>query len=152
MGTTSSVGSYARTNSQLDFSQLVYDGLLEEVANCIQRQAINRIVEFNFGNIDLAPTFSFDKFKSGDIQALFEVVKPLIDSGVVDSENGAVQDSIAMLFKKETGLSYVNDELTMPDENFDYTEPTEDLTTTILDDLDTVITDIDNNDITGQTD
>lgn len=152
MGTTSSVGSYARTNSQLDFSQLVYDGLLEEVANCIQRQAINRIVEFNFGNIDLAPTFSFDKFKSGDIQALFEVVKPLIDSGVVDSENGAVQDSIAMLFKKETGLSYVNDEPVMPDENFDYTEPTEDLTTTIIDDLDTVITDIDTNDITGQTD
>lgn len=140
MGTTSSVGSYARTNSQVDFSQLVYDGLLEEVANCIQRQAINRIVEFNFGNINLAPTFSFDKFKTGDIQALFTVVKPLIDAGVVDSENNAVQDSIAMLFKKETGLSYVNEEVNMPLEDFGYQEPSpsngEDLTANILSDLD----------------
>lgn len=152
MGTTGSVGSYARTNSQLDFSQLLYDGFLEEIANCIQKQAINRIVEFNFGSIDLSPTFSFDKFKTGDIKTLFEVIKPLIDSGVVDSENDAVQDSIAMMFKKETGLTYVNDEPVMPVENFDYTEPTEDLTTSIIDDLDTVITDIDNNDITGQTD
>ena len=108
LGTTNAVGSYARTNSQLEFSQLIFDGILEEIANCIQKQAINPIVEFNYGTIDIAPTFSFDKFKSGDIKELFEVIKPLIDSGVVDSENDAVQDSIAMIFKKETGLNYVN--------------------------------------------
>ena len=139
MGTTSKVGSYALGNSQVDFSQLVYDGILEEIANCIQKQAINPIVEFNFGNIDLSPTFSFDKFKTGDIKALFDVVKPLIDAGVVDSENDAVQDSIAMLFKKETGLNYVNDEVEMPDEDFGYQEQTsigENLTDNIISDLD----------------
>ena len=139
MGTTSKVGSYALGNSQLDFSQLVYDGILEEIANCIQKQAINSIVEFNFGNTDLAPTFSFDKFKNGDIKALFDVVKPLIDSGVIDSENDAVQDSIAMIFKKETGLTYVNEEPVMPEENFNYqeTEPVEEgLTDEILTELD----------------
>ena len=139
MGTTSSVGSYARTNTQLDFSQLVFDGILEEIANCIQKQAINRIVEFNFGDINLAPTFSFDKFKTGDIKTLFEVIKPLIDSGVVDSENDAVQDSIAMMFKKETGLNYVNDGPVMPEEDFSYQEPVdEDLTDSILTDLDDI--------------
>ena len=141
MGTTNAVGSYALSNSQVDFSQLIYDGILEEIANCIQKQAINPIVEFNFGNIDIAPTFSFDKFKSGDIKALFEVVKPLIDSGVVDSENDAVQDSIALMFKKETGLNYVNDELVMPEEDFSYQETApigETLTEDILSDLDAI--------------
>ena len=135
MGTTSKVGSYALGNSQLDFSQLVYDGILEEIANCIQKQAINPIVEFNFGSVDLAPTFSFDKFKNGDIKTLFEVIKPLIDAGVIDSENDAVQDSIAMIFKKETGLNYVNEEPEMPTEDFTLPPNGEDLTTNILNNL-----------------
>ena len=135
LGTTNAVGSYARTNSQLEFSQLIFDGILEEIANCIQKQAINPIVEFNYGDISLAPTFSFDKFKSGDIKALFEVVKPLMDSGVVDSENSAVQDSIAMLFKKETGLIYTNEEPEMPEEDFQLPANGEDLTSNILNNL-----------------
>ena len=138
MGNVNSVGSYARTNTQMDFGQLVMDGILEEIANVIQKQAINPIVEFNFGDITLAPTFSFDKFKSGDIKTLFEVIKPLIDAGVVDSENDAVQDSIALIFKKETGLNYVNEEPVMPEEDFGYQEPVsgEFLTDDILSELD----------------
>ena len=121
LGTTNAVGSYARTNSQLEFSQLIFDGILEEIANCIQKQAINPIVEFNFGSIDLAPTFSFDKFSTGDLEKLFSILKPLMDSGVVDSENTTIQDSIALLIKKETGLNYVNTEpdMTRLNEEFD---------------------------------
>jgi hypothetical protein len=77
-------------------------------------------VEWNFGDITLSPTFSFDKFTTGDLAGLFNVVKPLIDSGVVDSENKTVQDSIALMFKKETGLTYTNEEPTMPEEDFGY--------------------------------
>jgi hypothetical protein len=65
-------------------------------------------------------------------------VKPLIDSGVVDSENKAVQDSIALMFKKETGLIYSNeDETVMPDEDFEYQESVGNdyLTSEILDNL-----------------
>ena len=44
------------------------------------------------------------------------------------------------MFKKETGLHYVNDEPEMPEENFDYQEPVngELLTDNILNDLDAV--------------
>ena len=44
-----------------------------------------------------------------------------MQSGVVDSENKAVQDAIALLFKKETGLQYRNDEVDMTglEEEFD---------------------------------
>ena len=145
LGDTSQTGTYAQSQTQLDFGKLVFDGILEEIANGFQKQIINQIVEWNFNDINLAPTFSFDKFTSGDIQALFEIVKPLIDSGVIDSENDAVQDSIAMIFKKETGLIYSNDEPVMPEEDFDYQQPVngETLTADILSDLDAITEQID---------
>ena len=58
-----------------------------------------------------------------------------MDSGVVDSENSAVQDSIAMLFKKETGLIYTNEEPEMPPEDFNLPPTGEDLTSNILNNL-----------------
>ena len=134
----SQTGSYAQSQTQLEFGQIVFDGILEEIANCFQKQIINPIVEWNYGDVSLAPTISFDKFTTGDLNALFSTLKPLIDSGVVDSENKAVQDSIALMFKKETGLHYINEEPEMPTENFDYQEPApieEELTTDIIDDL-----------------
>lgn len=151
LGDNSQTGTYAQSQTQLEFGNMVFDGILEEIANIIQEQIINRTVEFNFGDAQ-PPVFSFDKFSSGDLEKLFNIIKPLMDNGTLDSENSAVQEALALLFKSEAGVEYTNDEVSMPDENFDYTEPTEDLTTTIIDDLDTVITDIDNNDITGQTD
>lgn len=110
LGDNSQTGTYAQSQTQMEFGQIVFDGLLEEIANCLQKQVINRIVEWNYGDISLAPTISFDKFTSGDLERLFNIIKPLMDSGVVDSENKTVQDSIALLFKKETGLHYENTE------------------------------------------
>ena len=121
LGSQSTTGSYAQSQTQLEFGKIVFDGILEEIANCLQRQVINNIVEWNFGDISLSPTISFDKFTTGDLAALFNTLKPLIDSGVIDSENKAVQDSIALMFKKETGLHYSNEEETvMPEEDFGY--------------------------------
>ena len=121
LGSQSTTGSYAQSQTQLEFGKIVFDGILEEIANCFQRQVINNIVEWNFGDISLSPTISFDKFTTGDLAALFNTLKPLIDSGVIDSENKAVQDSIALMFKKETGLHYSNEEETvMPEEDFGY--------------------------------
>ena len=120
LGSQSTTGSYAQSQTQLEFGKIVFDGILEEIANCLQRQVINNIVEWNFGDISLSPTISFDKFTTGDLAALFNTLKPLIDSGVIDSENKAVQDSIALMFKKETGLTYSNEEPTMPEEDFGY--------------------------------
>lgn len=124
MGDNSQTGTYAQSQTQLDFGMLVFDGILEEIANCIQKQIINPIVKWNYGDITLAPTISFDKFTTGDLSKLFTVIKPLIDSGVVDSENKAVQDSIALIFKKETGLHYVNESTVPVDEtNYEYQPP-----------------------------
>jgi hypothetical protein len=152
LGDNSQTGTYAQSQTQLEFGNMVFDGILEEIANIFQEQLINRIVEFNFGSGVKAPVISFDKFSSGDLEKLFNIIKPLMDNGTLDSENSAVQESLALLFKSEAGVEYTNEEPVMPEENFNYTEPTEDLTTPIIDDLDTVITDIDTNDITTEID
>ena len=137
MGNSNDTGSYARSNTQLQFTQLVFDGILEEIANCFQKQVINPIVEWNYGDRSLAPTISFDKFTTGDLAGLFNTIKPLIDSGVIDSENKAVQDSIALLIKKETGLTYTNEEEPLNNLNEDFTLPPngEDITANILDNM-----------------
>jgi phage gp29-like protein len=134
MGNSNDTGSYTRSNTQLQFTQLVFDGILEEIANCFQKQIINPIVEWNYGDVTLAPTFSFDKFTSGDLNLLFTTIKPLIDSGVVDSENKAVQDSIALMFKKETGLQYTYEEEPI-NEEFDLPPTGEELTTNIIENM-----------------
>lgn len=138
LGDNSQTGSYSQSKTQLEFGSLVFDGILEEIANTWQKQVINRIVEWNFGDIERAPTISFVKFTTGDLELLFNVLTPLIQNGIVDSENKAVQDSIALLFKKETGLTYSNEEeVIMPEENFNE-EPVsgETLTDDILTELD----------------
>ena len=117
MGDNSQTGTYAQSQTQLDFGMLVFDGLLEEIANCFQKQVINPLTKWNFTDINLAPTIAFDKFTTGDLTGLFNIIKPLIDSGVIDSENKAVQDAISLIFKKETGLHYENNEF---NDNTDY--------------------------------
>lgn len=140
MGDNSQTGTYAQSQTQLEFGNMVFDGILEEIANTIQGK-INMIVEFNFGAAAKSPIFSFDKFTSGDMKKLFEIVKPLMDSGVVDSENSAVHEALTLLFKAEAGVEYVNEEPEMPEENFDY-QPAppiaDDLTKDIIDDLNAI--------------
>jgi len=137
LGDTSQTGSYAQSNTQLEFGSLVFDGILEEIANIFQEQLINRIVEFNFGKGVKAPIISFDKFSSGDLEKLFNIIKPLMDNGTLDSENTAVQEALALLFKSEAGVEYTNDEVDMPFEDFNL-QPVngETLTEDILSDLD----------------
>ncbi len=136
LGDNSQTGTYAQSKTQLEFGSLVFDGILEEIANIFQEQVINPIVRFNYGNEAQAPIISFDKFTSGDLEKLFNIIKPLMDTGVLDSENTAVQESLALLFKSEAGVEYVNEEEPIT-EDYGYQEPVdgEKLTENIISDL-----------------
>ena len=139
MGDNSQTGTYAQSQTQLEFGSMVFDGILEEIANTIQESIVNRVIEFNYGKGVKAPVFSFDKFTSGDMKKLFEIIKPLMDTGVIDSDNSAVHESLALLFKSEAGVEYVNTEPEMPPEDFGYQPPLDDISTQdILDDLDAI--------------
>ena len=135
LGDNSQTGTYAQSKTQFDFTMHVYDGILEEIANTFQEQLINPIVEFNYGKGVKAPIISFDKFSSGDMEKLFNIIKPLMDNGTLDSENSAVQESLALLFKAEAGVEYTNEEPTLPEEDFTLPPNGDELTTNILDNL-----------------
>lgn len=140
MGDNSQTGTYAQSQTQLEFGQLVFDGILEESANSIQ-QKLDFITELNFGSDRKSPLFSFDKFTSGDMKKLFEIIQPLMKDGVIDSENSAVHEALTLLFKAEAGVEYVNEEPEMPEEDFDYQpDPpiADDLTNDIIDDLNAI--------------
>lgn len=139
LGDNSQTGTYAQSQTQLEFGSLVFDGILEEIANIIQEQMIDRVVTYNFGTEAKSLVFSFDKFSSGDLQKLFTILQPLMANGTLDTENSAVHEALALLFKAEAGVEYVNEEPKMPEENFDYQQSTgigENLTDNILNDLD----------------
>ena len=138
LGDNSQTGTYAQSKTQFDFTMQVYDGILEEIANIFQEQLINNLVEFNYGKGVKAPVISFDKFTSGDMEKLFNIIKPLIDTGVVDSENSAVQEALTLLFKSEAGVEYTNEEPNMPEENFNIPPNGETLTNDILNDLNAI--------------
>ena len=139
LGDNSQTGTYAQSQTQLEFGSLVFDGILEEIANIIQEQMIDRIVTYNFGTEAKSPVFSFDKFSSGDLQKLFTILQPLMANGTLDTENSAVHEALALLFKAEAGVEYVNEEPTMPEENFQISKVNgETLTTDIISGLDGV--------------
>ena len=138
MGDNSQTGTYAQSQTQLEFGNMVFDGMLEEAAENIQSQVINPIVAYNFGSKRKAPIISFDKFTSGDMQKLFSIIQPLMQTGAIDPENSAIQEALALLFKSEAGVEYVNEEPEMPVEDFSYQEPStgdEAATSDILDNL-----------------
>ena len=138
LGDNSQTGTYAQSYTQLEFGKLVFDGILEEIANTIQKQIINPLIEMNYGDKTLAPILTFDKFTTGDYTTLLSTIKPLIDNGTINADNTVVQDTIAQYFKRETGLIY-DDELPEYD-NEPLPPNNEDLTNTILSDLNAINT------------
>lgn len=138
LGDNSQTGTYAQSQTQLEFGNMVFDGILEEIANIIQTQIINPITQFNFGDNIKAPVISFDKFTQGDMQKLFSIITPLMTNGTLDSDNSAVQESLALLFKSESGVEYTQETTTTNNLNEDFGIPPvegETVTTDILNDL-----------------
>ena len=103
---SNTTGSYAQSNTQLNFLYIIYNGILEDIANTIQRQIINPIVRFNYGDNVKAPIFSFDKFDNMDYKTIFEIINGLIGNGTISSDDGAVHETIAKLFRSTVDVEY----------------------------------------------
>ena len=126
---TTSTGSYAQASTQLQFTQKIYDGILDDIANTLQTQVIDRIIALNYSNLDeegneldtiiASPRFVFDKFETIDFKELFEILGGIIDKGGLDTENESYQDLLTMLFKAKAGLDYEPEEVDYDESVFD---------------------------------
>ena len=103
---SNTTGSYAQSNTQLRFLYSIYNGILEDIANVIQRQIINPIIQFNFGDEVKAPVFSFDKFDEIDYKSIFEIITGLINTGTISSDNSAIHETISSLLRSTVGIEY----------------------------------------------
>ena len=115
---SNTTGSYAQSNTQLEFLYIIYNGILEDIANVIQRQVINPIVRFNFGEEVKAPIFSFDKFDNIDYKTIFEIINGLVSNGTISSDDGAVHETISKLFRSTVDVEYNREDNTSIVEDF----------------------------------
>lgn len=103
---SNTTGSYAQSNTQLNFLYIIYNGILEDIANIIQRQLINPIIKFNYGDTVKSPIFSFDKFDDTDYKTIFEIINGLVSNGTISSDDGAVHETIGKLFRSTMDVEY----------------------------------------------
>lgn len=106
---SNTTGSYAQSQTQLTFLYTIYNGILEDVANTIQRQIINPVIEFNYGDTVKPPVFSFDRFDDTDYKTLFEIVNSLINTGTLASDNNAVHEALSKMFRTVVDVEYNQD-------------------------------------------
>ena len=77
--------------------------------------------------------------QQGQADCRHRVLEEVLPCRPADSDNSAVHESLALLFKSEAGVEYVNTEPEMPPEDFGYQPPLDDISTQdILDDLDAI--------------
>ena len=106
---SNTTGSYAQSQTQLTFLYTIYNGILEDIANTIQRQIINPVIEFNYGDTVKPPVFSFDRFDDTDYKTLFEIVNSLINTGTLASDNNAVHEALSKMFRTVVDVEYNQD-------------------------------------------
>lgn len=116
---SNTIGSYAQSNTQLEVLYIIYNGILESIANVIQRQIINPIVRFNFGEEVKAPIIGFDKFENSDYKMIFEIINGLIGNGILSSDNQAVHESISNFFRNNLDIEYNHEDNTDIVEDFE---------------------------------
>ena len=106
---SNTTGSYAQSQTQLTFLYTIYNGILEDIANTIQRQIINPVIKFNYGDTVKPPVFSFDRFDDTDYKTLFEIVNSLINTGTLASDNNAVHEALSKMFRTVVDVEYNQD-------------------------------------------
>ena len=115
---SNTTGSYAQSQTQLTFLYTIYNGILEDIANTIQRQIINPVITFNYGDTVKPPVFSFDRFDDTDYKTLFEIVNSLINTGALASDNNAVHEALSKMFRTVVDVEYNQDNNTNIVEDF----------------------------------
>lgn len=130
LGDTSQTGSYAQITGQQDFMLYIMNGILTDVAGCLQR-VINDLVTYNYGADARAPNISFENFIAKDILGLMNTLKGFIDNGSFDSDNQGFKELLGKAFMSQADIkldlnTITDTTATLEDEtNFDYQPPLE---------------------------
>lgn len=101
-GQADTSGSYAQSQTQIDVTKMLLDGVHEELAAAIQK-ITDQLVSWNMSQAK-APKISFEKFEDKDIISLLNALKPYFDSFVLDPKATWFSEVIAVAVKELSGV------------------------------------------------
>ena len=117
LGDNSQTGTYAQSQTQKDIAEYIFDGVLSDIANTIQKQIINPLITINYGEEVDYPLFEFEKFNKPDLKGLLTVIQSLINDNIISDSNPAVHELISKILMEEAGIVY-NESDTEIEEDF----------------------------------
>ncbi len=109
LGQMDTSGSYAQSESQIDVTKMLLDGVHEEIAGRIQHFT-DRLCEWNYSQAQ-APKVSFEKFEEKDIVKLLDALQPYARDMLIDLEADWFGEVLSMVIKEHTGLEVDKDSI-----------------------------------------
>ena len=110
MGQMNDSGSLSQSQTQIEITRMLLDGVHEEIAGGIQNKT-DEIAGWNFATAD-PPKVSFEKFEDKDILALMAALNPYIQSMVLDSDSDWFSQIVSMAVKEYSGIDVDPDSIT----------------------------------------
>ena len=118
MGDGGQTGSYSQSNSQMQMTLNIFNGIHEDVAACFQGM-INEIVTWNFGANAKAPKFKFESFIGKDYLGLLNALQPYAQNMLVDTTSPWFEELIATTVQEQSGIKVDRDTVTEDDDEAD---------------------------------
>jgi hypothetical protein len=102
MGQMNDSGSLAQSQTQIEVTRMLLDGVHEEIAGAIQKKT-DELTGWNFNNAD-PPTIGFEKFEDKDILALLSTLQPYVADMSLDADTHWFSELISLAAKEYAGL------------------------------------------------
>lgn len=118
MGDGGQTGSYSQSNSQMEMTLNIFNGIHEDIAACFQ-EMINEIVEWNFGLSAKAPNFKFESFIGRDYLGLLQALQPYCQNMLIDTSSPWFEELISTAVQEQSGIKVDKETVTNEDEDAD---------------------------------
>ncbi len=118
MGDGGQTGSYSQSNSQMEMTLNIFNGIHEDIAACFQ-EMINEIVEWNFGSSAKAPNFKFESFIGKDYLGLLQALQPYCQNMLIDTSSPWFEELISTAVQEQSGIKVDKETVTDEDEDAD---------------------------------
>lgn len=101
----SASGSYSQSQTQLEATSLILDGVHMDIAKEIQG-LVDRLVAWNFGEdaVRLAPRVGFEPLQEKNLSQVLTTLQPLVKDLVVDPDSQWFQDVLEAYLKNAAGI------------------------------------------------
>lgn len=103
-------GSYAQSQTHMDTTQIVLDGMAEDNASDFQR-LVKTLVDYNYPGVRAYPEYYYEPFTEKDIMALMTALQPYAQAFLVDTNTKWFEQLLVNLLSEYAGIDVSVDEI-----------------------------------------